>query len=41
MTVLLPMLAMKVWFSRLDVQEKGKGREAITVAEVVVDKCKS
>jgi len=31
----------KVWFSRLDVQEKGKGREAITVAEVVVDKSMS
>lgn len=29
----------KVWFSSLDVQEKGKGREATSVAEIVVDKC--
>lgn len=30
----------KVWFSSLNVQEKGKSREATSVAEVVVDKCK-
>jgi len=28
----------KVWFTTLDVQAKGKGKEATTVAEVIVDK---